>query len=70
MVRNGRDIYWSYAMTSQAMSIIGAVGFALAFLVGGLPAVGAPPWASLVLGAVNAGIAGYLGKTHPGKKKP
>jgi hypothetical protein len=55
-------------MTSQTMSVIGAVGAALTFMTANLPA-DTPTWVTVVMGGICAGVTVYLGKSHPGKKK-
>lgn len=54
-------------MTSGMMTALGAVGAGMAFVVAGLPAE-TPVYIKLLLGAVNAGLVAYIGKTHPGTR--
>lgn len=52
-------------MSSRVMTLLGAVGAALAFLQAGLPNA-TPAWVKLGLGATSAFLAYYLGQTNKG----
>ena len=56
-------------MTSQMMTLLGAVGAMLAFLLAGLPSE-TPLYLKLVLGVANAGLTYYLGQTNTGTVPP
>ena len=52
-------------MSSNMMTILGAVGAMLACLMAGLPAE-TPLYLKLLIGALNAGLVFYLGQTNKG----
>lgn len=52
-------------MSSNMMTLLGAIGAMLAFLLAGLPAE-TPIYAKLLIGVLNAGVTFYLGQTNKG----
>jgi len=52
-------------VSDSAMTILGAVNAMLSIVMANVSAV-APLWARLALGALNAAVSFFIGKTHPG----
>jgi len=52
-------------MTAQVMTVLGAFGAMLSFLLAGLPN-DTPVYIKLVIGTFNAGLVFYLGQTNKG----
>lgn len=52
-------------MSSQVMTLLGAIGAAISFLLAGLPD-NTPWWGKLGIGALNAFLTFYLGQSNRG----